>query len=255
MTESGDLMQNATLKNRIYFLNRHTTANNEFKTHSHNCYEIIYFLSGGKIAINGLLYPVKKDTCCIIAPNTEHKEILDNDGEIIFIGFESAEPNFPKKQIDEADPSIRLLFEKIIEEYSGQNYGYEAAAEALLELLLITYVRICGKEGKKCKDIDYIKVYIEQYYNQKINFFELAKLSGYTYDYFRFLFKQKFGCSPQNYMITIRLKNAKQLLETTNLSCTEIAYNCGFSTSAQMTTMIKNRFGKTPKEIKKHRFI
>ncbi len=250
------MFKSATQENHIRFLNKHTTASNEFKMHSHSCYEIIYFLSSGKIAVDGVHYPVEKGTCCIVPPNTEHKELLDGYGEILFIGFEWTEGSlFSKICIDITDPSFPLIFDKIIEEYSAQSYGYEMAAEALLKLLLIAYIRISGKEGKKCKDINYIKTYIEQYYNQKINFGELTQLSGYNYDYFRYLFKQKFGCSPQKYMINIRLDHARQLLETTNLSCTEIAYNCGFSTSAQMTTMIKRKFGQTPKRIQKHRFV
>lgn len=255
--KAGDFMlTTATKKNKICFLNRHTTEGNDFKIHSHSCYEIIYFLSGGKIIIDGQPYPVTKNSCCIIPPHTVHNEILDIGGEIIFIGFEGKdEPFFSKDRIIKDADDLRPSFDRIMEEYSEQNYGYEAAAEALLELLLITYVRISGKEGRKCKDIDYIKSYIEQYYNQKICFAELAALSGYSYDYFRYVFKQNFGCSPQNYLINIRLERARRLLCTTELSCTEIAYNCGFSTSAQMTSMIKDKFGETPKEIKKHRLI
>jgi transcriptional regulator GlxA family with amidase domain len=56
--------------------------------------------------------------------------------------------------------------------------------------------------------------------------------------------------SPQEYMIDVRLENAKRLLGKTNHSCTDIAYICGFSNGAQMTSMFKKKYGKTPKEFK-----
>ena len=87
--------------------------------------------------------------------------------------------------------------------------------------------------------------------NQKINFGQLAKISGYNYDYFRHIFKQRFGISPQDYLIEVRLENAKRLLKGTKLTCTEIAYNCGFSSSAQMSLLFKRKFGVSPLAYKK----
>ena len=144
------MLKTANQRNRICFLNKHTAASNEFKTHSHSCYEIIYFLSDGEIVVDGTNYPISKDTCCIVPPNTEHKELLKSDGEVLFIGFEWNDKSlFSKFCNSKSDPSIRLIFEEIIKEYSNQNYGYRTAAEALFDLLLIAYIRVGSREGKK----------------------------------------------------------------------------------------------------------
>lgn len=236
-------------KSSISFLNKHNTNSNEFKLHSHDCYEVIYFLSGkGTVIIGDTSYSVSADTYCIIPPETQHTECLEGYGEILFIGFEYNNTNFILQNgvYRSDDSTFLLLLKRIIDEYKGQNTGYEIAGKALLDLLLVTYVRNTGVANKKCKDLDYIKNYIDQYFNQKISFSQLAKLSGYSYDYFRHIFKQRFGCSPQDYLIDIRLNNAKRLLENTNLSCTEIANNCGFSNSPQMTTMFKKKYKMSP---------
>ena len=239
-------------RNRICFLNRHSTTKNEFKPHTHNCYEIIYFLSGeGEICIDGTCYPVNADTYCVIPPKTIHTELLNSSGEIVFIGFKYADTALWGEGVyNAADKTTLLLFEKIFDEYSKQNVGYDISAEALLDLLLVSYIREKGERTPKYKDMAYIKTYIEQYFNEKISFGELAKLSGYSYDYFRFLFKKSYGCSPQKYLLDIRLEKAKDMLKSTSLSCTDIAYNCGFSNGAQMTTMIKRRYNKTPMSLR-----
>jgi len=236
-------------KSEICFLNRHNTDGNEFKLHTHDCYEIVYFLSGtGEGIVGETHYSISANTYCIIPPQTEHTERMEGYGEILFIGFEYKNTDYVLQEgiHQPADTTIHSLFKKIIREYTHQNVGYEIVAKALLDMLLFTSIRETEKVNQRCKDLDYIRAYIDQYFNQKINFRDLAALSGYSYDYFRIMFKNKFDVSPQTYMINKRLSHAKQLLEKSKLSCTEVAYQCGFSNSAQMTMMFKEKFGKTP---------
>ncbi len=74
---------------RICFFNRHSTENNTFKPHSHDCYEIVYFLSGnGTAVINRQSFPFYENSYCIIAPHSEHVENLNESGEILFVDLE-----------------------------------------------------------------------------------------------------------------------------------------------------------------------
>ena len=238
---------------KICFLNKHNTKNNQFKLHTHNCYEIIYFAVGrGRVFIKGKSYQVSTGSYCIIPPYAEHVEELEGYSEIFFIGFEFNSPSYKIKEGNYYIDTIakHSYFNDIFDEFKKQQTEFATAAEYLLRLMLLTLLRNANTNNIKCKDLNYIKEYIEQYADQKISFKELAALSGYSYDYFRRIFKQNFGSSPQDYLINIRLENAKNLLKSTQLSCTEIAYNCGFSNSAQMTSMFKRKYGKTPKNIK-----
>ena len=239
----------------ISFLNRHNTKSNRFKPHIHDCFEVVYFLTGsGKTVIGDKSYPVKENCFCIIPPHTLHSEYIDGYGEIMFIGFEYKTVRFPVKEgVYAADELYTYsLFNEIFKEYREQKNGYEAAASAMLALFLIKASRLDTKSGdnERCKDLEYIKEYIRNHFDQKISFRELAALSGYSYDHFRHIFKQRFGISPQEYMIDIRLENAKKKLCETELSCTEIAYLCGFSNSAQMSSMFKKRFSVSPIEFR-----
>jgi AraC-like DNA-binding protein len=238
---------------KICFINTHNTKSNQFKPHTHNCYEIIYFAAGrGKVFINGKSYQASTGSYCIIPPYAEHVEELEGYSEIFFIGFEFNSPSYTLKEGSYYIDTItkHSYFNDIFDEFKKQQSGFEIAAEYLLRLVLVTLLRNANTNNIKCKDLNYIKEYIDQYADQKINFGQLALLSGYSYDYFRYMFKRKFGLSPQEYMIDVRLENAKRLLETSTLSCTEIAYDCGFSNSAQMTSMFKKKYGKTPKTFK-----
>ncbi len=237
---------------KICFLNRHNTKNNTFKLHKHNCYEAVFFISGsGKTLIEGREYPISENSFCIIAPNSEHIECINGYGEIMFIGFEY-KGNEPLNEGVYFGGGEKMIspFNKIFDEYTHQKIGFEIAAKSLLNLFLLEILRENREENSDCKDLNYIKTYIEQHFEQKINFSELSQMSGYSSDYFRHVFKQKFGLSPQAYMINIRLEKARRMIEEKNLSCTEIAYKCGFSNAAQFSQMFKNKFGVSPNSYK-----
>lgn len=59
------------------------------------------------------------------------------------------------------------------------------------------------------------------------------------------------GQKPSEFIRTIRLKHAAQLLRTSNYSISEIADLCGFSTPSYFTHSFKKMFGKTPGEYQK----
>ena len=244
--------------NDICFLGKHNVSNNEFVFHKHNCYEVIYFLKGkGTAVIGGRNLEIAPGKYCIVPPNVAHVEQLGNDGEILFVGFVTdRELPWEEGQLYE-DTKMEVLprLEAVFQEFRSQKASYKEAACALVQLFLIDFLRQSKKETKECKDLCYVKSYLEQYYGQKINFRELSGLTGYSYDYFRHIFKQTYGLSPQDYLVSVRLERAKQLLKNTKLSCTQIASCCGFSNGAQMSAMIKREFDMTPSGIRKSRLI
>ena len=59
------------------------------------------------------------------------------------------------------------------------------------------------------------------------------------------------GNTPADYIRKIRLRNAHQLLKTTNLSVSEIAEKSGFQSVGHFRKSFKNEFNKTPSETQK----
>ncbi len=60
------------------------------------------------------------------------------------------------------------------------------------------------------------------------------------------LFQKNFHCSPHEYLIRLRMENAKQLLSVPSLSIYDIAGECGYSTPSQFACDFRSRFGMTP---------
>ncbi|MBU3024230.1 AraC family transcriptional regulator [Zobellia galactanivorans] len=61
-------------------------------------------------------------------------------------------------------------------------------------------------------------------------------------------FKEYTGLSTGEFIRRFRLKRAKQLLETTDLTVKEILYMSGFNTASYFTKCFKKVYGELPKE-------
>lgn len=80
---------------------------------------------------------------------------------------------------------------------------------------------------------------------------EIASKLGLGYSWFRRMFKEYTGVSPAQYQLQQRLLKAKELLTTTSMNITEIAYTLYFENACQFSTFFKKREGITPSEFRK----
>lgn len=71
--------------------------------------------------------------------------------------------------------------------------------------------------------------------------------------YFRTLFKKKYNMSPVQYIISARIKKAKQLLKYNFLTLESCAWECGFSTVQYFCRVFKKTTGITPSEYRNNK--
>lgn len=97
--------------------------------------------------------------------------------------------------------------------------------------------------------------FINENYYQKIKINELAKKYNYTRNYLYTLFKSEYGVSPQEYIVTLRIEKAKQLLldETKSLLVSEVASAVGFNDCLYFSRLFHKRTGLSPTEFKNNR--
>jgi AraC family L-rhamnose operon transcriptional activator RhaR/AraC family L-rhamnose operon regulatory protein RhaS len=90
--------------------------------------------------------------------------------------------------------------------------------------------------------------YIERHFAEKIDLNRLASLSSLSPTRFLELFKKHYGTSPIQYLLTLRIKMAKDLLMNTVQPITEIAFDCGFNDSNYFARRFKQECGITPRQ-------
>ena len=89
--------------------------------------------------------------------------------------------------------------------------------------------------------------YINDNLDRKINIHDIAKEIDISNYYFCRMFHASTGITPYQYVLRQRVTKAKQLLESSKLSLSDIAYECGFSSHSQMTQHFRKQTGITPK--------
>lgn len=76
----------------------------------------------------------------------------------------------------------------------------------------------------------------------------LAEVCGLSRRQFVRAYKQTTGMSPMQHVTQLRVARAKELLNHSRLSVTEVAYECGYAHPQHFTTRFKLQTGVTPSE-------
>jgi AraC family transcriptional regulator len=64
-------------------------------------------------------------------------------------------------------------------------------------------------------------------------------------------FKQSTGVPPHRYLLVHRTNQAKKMMEDRNLTLTQIAMDCGFSSSSQFSAAFKRIVGMPPRAFRR----
>lgn len=101
--------------------------------------------------------------------------------------------------------------------------------------------------------VEEIKHHIRTHCGDELTRTSLAEIVYLNPDYLARLFKKETGISLGNYIIQARIKVAKHLLETTQLSVNTIASKVGYTNYSYFTKLFKQETDCTPNEYRKNR--
>jgi two-component system, response regulator YesN len=79
---------------------------------------------------------------------------------------------------------------------------------------------------------------------------DMAVIAGLSVWYFGHLFKEQVGRSPASYLKSLRMKAAKQLLETTSLSVKVIRVKVGFQGDSHFVRDFELIYGYSPERFR-----
>lgn len=107
-----------------------------------------------------------------------------------------------------------------------------------------------SKQREYTERFMYICDYINEHYSEDLNLDDVADISGFSKYHFSRLFKQFTNISFYKYLNKKRIENAEKLLIDKELSITEVALRCGFSSLSAFIRMFKIIKDCTPTEFK-----
>ncbi len=256
--------------------------------HYHEYVELLYGLSEChiKVWVEGKVSEVKTGDLCIINSGTAHDvksdiaeskylvikfmpQILYAAEQSVFefkylIPFLADNGNY-RKIFSEAElkkTEIPGIMADIENEWQGKSYGYEIALRACVIRTALWLTRKWNEEntslfsfGETGENIKYVKKAME--YAEKnflnANSGEAAQLCGLSYSYFSRLFKRIMGKSFTDYVMSLKINEAKKLLAIGEKSVTEVAMELSFSSVSYFAKQFKKETGIAPHKFKKER--
>lgn len=143
-------------------------------------------------------------------------------------------------------------FETILSEFSTRFVYYREQSSAILKSILTKIERysIDGSINSKNAISDVIS-WISLNYAKPITNEILSKMSGYHEYHLNRLFIKYTGLTIHQYILTVRINEAKKRLIGTELSLEEIAEEIGFSSNTHFSSAFKRIEGMSPNTYRK----
>ena len=224
--------------------------------HVHPYDEFVYYDSGqGTTQIKHTVYPYQGGCFSYIRAGTPHNEINHLPCRTVWIHCTNRIPGLSLQEGLFPDPHMKLLAS--IEHLRGATLEQVPHQDVLTESCLAQFLAVAAQlqQTQNCltEKINWQKVlsYLDENSIGSVDFSALAARYHYSYDRFRHLFRERFGVSPQQYVISQRIARAKYLLLNTSFSLTDIAYHCGFNSSSQFCNLFRKHIGMTPGAFRK----
>nr|WP_249435990.1 AraC family transcriptional regulator [Paenibacillus sp. Marseille-Q4541] len=232
--------------------------------HSHNFSELFYVRSGrGNFIVEDEIFPVQQDDLVIVNPNVEHTEVsagtdpleyvvLGVEGMSFDFGDQSENRNYEIINYRHQRGELLFYFNALLRETENKKENYEAVCQNLLEVVVINLMRssdhpfsVVGSQraNKVCSRI---KRYIDSNFAEDISLDSLSQKAHLSKYYLVHTFAKYYGMSPINYLNEVRLRASKELLETTDLSISQIATSTGFSSQSYFSQSFRRSCGLTP---------
>ena len=174
-------------------------------------------------------------------------------------GFISLMESIPDViQIHDTEQLIRM-FEEVIK-FEGDSpeeiFGRHSAVCKLLGFIIHS-ARITAKDINPAlntyrRSLNHTADYIKHHLSEKLTLERLAETANLSPIYFHKLFCERFGTTPNKYILEHRIAAAKLALLSENVSIVEVAETCGFSSQSYFNNKFKEATGMTPLQYRKN---
>lgn len=207
-----------------------------------------YVLEGeGYFYTKGHSYHVRTDECFMFPPHqvVSYEPDSHNPWSYIWIGFNGE----LSKRFEQISHPILHLPKYLFTEMLSCGQLDNMREEHVASKLFLLYAAVFAHDVKKRDYVQEVINYIEIHYMTDIKVCELCAMVGVDRSYLSRLFKKRMGTSIQQYLISVRLDRASQLLRE-GYRVTEASNLVGYNDVFNFSKIFKKRFAMSPMEYK-----
>lgn len=233
-------------------------------------YQLLYIAAGqGHFFINGQERVVSAGNIIVYLPGQPQEYVYykDDKTDVFWVHFTGSDV---EKIIDcynirlpenilyiGTSPDYQWLFGQIIQELQLCRPRFEELISLLLRNIFILISRNLIKANRADNslenEVELAMHYFRENYRSEINVEDYALSRGMSASNFYRVFKQISGSTPLQYILKLRLSNAQNLLENSNLSIAEIASAVGYENPLYFSRLFNKHIGVSPSEYRKMR--
>lgn len=254
----------------------------ETNYHSHDFIELAVILKGeGNFFIENQTYPVQKGDILILNPGVHHKSMIkplaSSPATECYLAFSNVQfreclpGTFPLFEDgsrilhmpQQLRPEIFRLCMAIGKESENFKIGRYFMLKSYLIQILCLLIREMTAEkvlkGEKKTDkyffksvskkyvVQKITKYLEEHYREKISLDQIAANMYLSPYYISKIFKTETGDTPINYLISIRMGHARELLdEDPDISIQTVSAAVGYEDAYHFSKLFKKYYGLSP---------
>ena len=264
-----------------------TNMNEVVPIHTHDFIEIVFFARGSAShsifhGSKKLRYSVMQGDCFSILPKEKHsfedghaayyyniifsQELILNELQDLK-ELDTWSKLFGNKEFSERSKfhlgwqereEMDALILRLINELGKKDAGYKIYARALLIEILFIILRCSPKkmivsESSAKSNFSLIQVIseMEKYPEKNYNLTDMAKKANMCVSGFTKKFRNLLGVSSMEYLLSLRIEKAEQMLLKSMMSVYEISEQCGFYDINHFIKVFRRFRGNTPAKFRK----
>lgn len=249
----------------------------------HPAYEIYYQLSGAMLCqCDEVGYVLRAGSALLLGENCPHKARALDGGpsrglglrfagsyleelglafpDVDFAGFLNRRRCLHLDRLSwQEQQTLEGTLRQLLSLQEGKDTRGEAACKLLLGALLLFLQPLCGgvtppdgaRENAAGKLTTQVQSYLAERYAQPITLQEVAALFQVSAPYLSRSFHKGAGMSFVEYLNTLRVQAAQDLLQDPTVPVEDIGKRCGFGTPAHFRRVFKAAVGVSPSQFRK----
>ncbi|HCE46292.1 MAG TPA: hypothetical protein DET40_22325 [Lentisphaeria bacterium] len=229
----------------------------------------IYYVRKGEASVehHGRRYELLPGSLYLIPAHSPGKYVCPKRMELLWCHFTarifgeidlfdyygcSHEVRIPQSETDD----MLKMWKRFVTVSSLETAAANVESTGILNILISRFLATAdeSKARKKSESWNRFKPsldFIDKNLSRQIRIPEIAKIAGFQENYFTNLFHSTFGTPPLDYINSMRMRKAGNMLRSGSKSLKEISSECGFCDQFHFSTVFKRRMGMTPSQFRK----
>lgn len=243
--------------------------------HHHRFHQLLFVLEGeGKIRLDGEVRELAVNDAALIVPFSVHSVLSEAKLTLLVLAFDEKaldaelsthllQVHFRTSVLTKPNlftgSDLRQLLRKMLFEQSAEPSALgKLSLKIHLSRLLLTLARsmpipVSGNGSNRLR-AEKIRVYIDSNYFEPLTAADIATKLGISTRHVNNIYKERYGMTPMQYLVQVRIGLARKLLEETDKDVISICFEVGYDSVSTFYRSFKAIAKMSPKSYRENHF-